>query len=78
MREGNESQRRRAERNAPITERLIDDGERAPEALTGAAEEAFERDQRTDPDHPTRIKREMTDARGIQDPAHSRGTRKGK
>ena len=57
----------------PITERLIDDGDRAPGAIAGAARQGFEEDQRNNPDHPTRIKRELTDAQGVDDPAHSRG-----
>jgi hypothetical protein len=61
----------------PITERLIDDGDRSPRAIPAAAREAFDEDQRRDPESPTRIRREMSAERGIEDPAHSRGSRPG-
>jgi hypothetical protein len=75
--ERNRRSRGTSSEDDPITERLIDEGDRSPRAISAAAREAFDEDQRRDPDSPTRIRREMAAERGIEDPAHSRGSRPG-
>jgi hypothetical protein len=57
------------QREDPIEERLLDEGETGQQAIVDAAAEGFERDQE-DPDSPTRRKRSS----GVYDPSHSRGS----
>ena len=76
-RDGDRSRRDASREDDPITERLVDEGDRSQRAIPAAAREAFDEDQRRDPESPTRVRREMTAERGIEDPAHSRGSRPG-
>ena len=54
-----------------IDERLIDGQDHNDHEIEAAAQDAFVRDQE-EPDHPSRIKRQLAD--GIEDPSHSRGS----
>jgi hypothetical protein len=57
-----------------IDERLIDDEDRSPRAIEESAQQAFVEDQRSDPEAPTRVKRDLVADLGFEDPAHSRGS----
>ncbi|HET8655599.1 MAG TPA: hypothetical protein VFL93_08815 [Longimicrobiaceae bacterium] len=61
----------------PIDRRLIDEGQEGRQNVIDAASEGFVEDQES-PDSPTHRKRRMVEERGIEDPAHSKGsTRRG-
>ncbi len=55
--------------NDPIEERLLEGREESQQSIEAAAEEAFVEDQRENPDHPTRIRRQFE----VEDPSHSQG-----
>jgi hypothetical protein len=67
------STRRGSGESPEIEERLLDEGDRSPESMEAAAEDAFDRDQRENPDHPSRRQRELDREHGIENPSHSQG-----
>ncbi|HET7321275.1 MAG TPA: hypothetical protein VFI96_02190 [Longimicrobiaceae bacterium] len=57
----------------PISERLLDEEQEGRQNVIDAANQGFIEDQE-DPDSPTSRKRRMVEERGIEDPAHSKGS----
>jgi hypothetical protein len=63
------SEKDRGGREILEDERLMNQRDVSEQEIVQAAQDAFDEDQR-DPDHPTRIKRELSD---VEDPSHSQG-----
>jgi hypothetical protein len=67
-----EAMRRTSGESPQIEDRLREEGDRSPQSIESAAEDAFVADQR-DPDHPSRKQRELDREHGIEHPSHSQG-----
>jgi hypothetical protein len=68
-----ESTRRETGNGSQIEERLLDGGDRDPNAIEAAAEAAFVEDQQENPDHPSRRQRRLDRDHDIENPSHSQG-----
>jgi len=58
----------------PIEERLVEGDAGTEREIRDAAEEAFEEDQRENPDHPANQRRR--DVGEMEDPVHSKGSQR--